>query len=272
MKIHQDVYTLANGVKIPKVGMGTWMLEDAQQCFNLVTFALKNGYRHIDTAQAYHNEASVGKAIRECGIDRKDLFVTTKLSANTKDYEGALQRFETSMTELGLDYVDLYLIHAPWPWDDRGGSYDKENIEAWRAMETIYKSGRAKSIGVSNFNAHELKNLVDHCEIKPMVNQLRLYIGNMQEEAVAYAQSQGVLVEAHSPFAHGKLLENPQVKEIADRYHKSLPQLSMRYLLQKGLLPLPKTTHTEYLTQNIDLDFNLSAQDMATLDALKDIV
>lgn len=272
MRTLQETYVLSNGIAIPKIGMGTWMLEDPNQCSELVSFALKNGYRHIDTAQAYHNEAAVGKAIRESGIPREAIFVTSKLSANTKDYEGCLKRFETTMNELGLDTLDLYLIHAPWPWDDRGGNYDAANIEAWRAMETIYKTGRVKAIGVSNFNERELKNLIDHCTIKPMVNQLRLYIGNMQEEAVAYAKSQGVLVEAHSPFAHGKLLDNPDIQAMAQKYGKSLPQLSMRYLLQKGLLPLPKTTHTEYLLQNAEVEFIIDGEDMMVLDGLKETV
>lgn len=265
-----ETYTLANGIQIPKIGMGTWMLEDLDQCYDLVLFALKNGYRHIDTAQAYHNESAVGRAIRDSGIDRKEIFVTSKLSANTKDYAGSLKRFETTMEELSLDYLDLYLIHAPWPWDDRSGNYDQENVEVWRAMEDIYKSGRVRAIGLSNFNARELQNILDHCTIKPMVNQLRLYIGNMQEEAVACAKDNGVLVEAHSPFAHGRLLDNPAVKAMDERYGKSLPQLAMRYLLQKDLLPLPKTTHTEYLVQNADVDFTISAEDMAYLDTLKD--
>lgn len=269
MSLLNKKVTLNNGVEMPVLGFGTWKLEEDAVCYDMVTFALDHGYRHIDTAQAYHNEASVGRAIRESSVVREEIFVTSKLSANTKDYEGSLERFETTMKEIGLDYLDLYIIHAPWKWSDRGGDYSKENIDVWKAMEEIYQSGRVKAIGVSNFNVEELQNILDHCTIKPAVNQIYYYAGGTQDEVVEFCKKHDIAVVGHSPFGHGKILEHTVLKEMAAKYHRSVPQICIRYCLQKDVYPLPKTSHKEYAVMNADVDFEISKEDMILLDQIK---
>ncbi|KRM71257.1 aldo/keto reductase [Lacticaseibacillus brantae] len=263
-----DTYTLANGHKIPKVGFGTWQIP-AAQAKQAVSDALKLGYRHIDTALAYRNEAAVGEAIRESGISRDEIFVTSKLPAETKSYRGAIRDFETTMTNIGLDYIDLYLIHAPWPWGQPGANFDTENQAVWEAMEAIYASGRAKAIGVSNFNVHDLKNVLRQAEVKPMVDQIQYYVGYTEPEITQFAQESGLLVEAYSPLATGGILKNKDLQAIADRYQVSLAQLAIQFVIQNGVLPLPKAVHRDHIENNAQLDFEISEADMATMRELK---
>ncbi len=271
MNILNDGYKLNTGATIPKIGFGTWQIPNGDEAYNSTLFALKSGYRHIDTARVYGNEESVGKAIRDSGIDRSEIFLTTKLPADIKTYEGTLETFETSMKTLGVDYVDLYLIHAPWPWSDRGGDYTEGNIQAWKAMEEIYKSGRAKAVGVSNFNVKDMQAILDNGTITPAANQIRFFIGFTQNEITKFCQDKGILVEAYSPLATGRILDNPQVKKLADKYHKSVAQICIRYTLQRGTVSLPKSTHEEYILQNADVDFEIDDQDMQYLNQLQDI-
>jgi len=270
MSIATEHYTLANGVQIPKIGFGTWQMPDGEDTYNAVLFALQHGYRHIDTARAYGNEPSVGRAVRDSGIARGDLFVTTKLPAEVKDYAGTLASFEETMQALGLDYVDLYLIHAPWPWDEKGADYRTENRAVWRAMEEIYRGSRCRAIGVSNFVVDDLTSLLQEATIAPMANQIRFFVGNTQEPVTRFCQENDILVEAYSPLATGAILQNKAVAAIAEKYQTSVPQLCVRYALQRGTLPLPKSTHAEYITQNADVDFTIESEDMHTLDGLQD--
>ena len=177
MSVLTETYTLSNGDQIPKIGFGTWLLNEGEECYNAVADALRIGYRHIDTARAYYNEASVGRAVRDSGLPREEIYVTSKLPAEAKAYDKALAEFETTMGEIGLDYLDLYLIHAPWPWDEVGKDCREENRQIWKAMEEFLASGRVKAIGVSNFEPDDLDSLLPACKTKPMVNQIRWFIG-----------------------------------------------------------------------------------------------
>lgn len=270
MRILTDTYTLNTGTTIPKIGFGTWQIPNGEEAYNATTFALKSGYRHIDTARVYGNEESVGKAIRDSGIAREEIFITTKLPAEVKSYEQALEKFETSIKTLGVDYVDLYLIHAPWPWSDRGGDYTEGNIQVWKALEEIYKSGRAKAIGVSNFNSDQLQSIIDNGTVVPAANQIRFFIGFTQEETTKFSEEHGILIEAYSPLATGRILNNPDVTKLAEKYGRTVAQVSIRYTLQRGTISLPKSTHEEYILQNADVDFEIDAEDMAFLNDLKD--
>ena len=265
-----ETYTLSNGRRIPKVGFGTWLLQEGDECYHAVADALRLGYRHIDTARAYRNEASVGRAIRDSGVARADVYVTSKLPAEAKDYDRAVEEFETTMAEIGLDYLDLYLVHAPWPWDEIGKDCREENRQIWKAMEQFLASGRVKAIGVSNFDPGDLDSLLPACEVKPMVNQIRWFVGLDPAATVAKCAEHGIVVEAYSPFAHGLIVNHPEIAEIAARYGVSAPQLCIRFLLQRGAVVLPKATRTAHIEQNADLGFEISADDMAVLDAMRD--
>ena len=265
-----ETYALNNGNQIPKIGFGTWLLNDGDECYNAVADALQLGYRHIDTARAYHNEASVGRAVRDSGIRRDEIYVTSKLPAEAKDYNKALSEFETTMSEIGLDYLDLCLIHAPWPWNERGKDCREENRQIWKAMEEFLASGRVKAIGVSNFETDDLDSLLPACETKPMVNQIRWFIGLDPSETVQKCAEHDIVVEAYSPFAHGLIVNHPEIAEIASRYDVSAPQLCIRYLLQKGAVVLPKATSTEHIKQNAELDFEIGESDMRVLDAMRE--
>lgn len=264
-----DFFTLANGVKIPVVGFGTWQTPPGDVTYNAVREALLAGYRHIDTAQAYGNEASVGKAILDSGIPRSEIFVTSKLPAEIKNYERAVRRIDYTMKNIGLDYIDLYLIHAPWPWTEIGADYTKENIEVWKAMEEFYETGKTRSIGISNFNVKDTDAILENCRIRPMVNQIKLHIGHRQEEITTHNLKNGILVEGYSPLATGRLLNNGEIARIAEKYSKSVAQVSIRYVLQKGALPLPKSVHPDYIRQNLDINFEISEDDIIRLDSLK---
>lgn len=265
-----DTFTLSNGVTIPKIGFGTWQIEDGPDAYDAVSTALDAGYRHIDTARGYGNEASVGRALRDSGLARDEVFITTKLPAEVKDHADAKSSFETTMAELELDHVDLYLIHAPWPWSDMGSDHREGNIAAWKAMEEIYDSGRARAIGVSNFSVPDLESLIEATDVKPHANQIRWFVGNTQEETTAYCRANGILVEGYSPLATGGLLGNSDLEGIARSYGVSVAQLCIRYLLEHDVLPLPKSTTPARIVENAQVDFTISADDLARLDALVD--
>lgn len=271
--IFEETYTLSNGVKIPKLGFGTWFIPDAAAA-QAVRDAVKIGYRHFDTAQAYENERGVGEGIRTCGIAREELFVTTKLAAEAKTYAEAAVAIEGSLKEMGLDYIDMMLIHSPQPWvkvnqcEDR---YEDGNREAWRAMEDAYKAGKLRAIGISNFMQQDIESLLSGCTVAPMVNQLLIHVSNTPFDLIAYSQSKGMVVEAYSPVAHGEMLKNPQVKAIANKYGVSVPQLCIRYTLQLDTLPLPKTANPDHMKDNAEVDFVISETDMETLKQMERI-
>ena len=265
MTILNETYSLSNDVTIPKLGLGTWFIDD-NKAAQAVTDAVQIGYRNIDTAQAYGNERGVGEGVRTCGVARDDLFVSTKLAAEIKSYDKAVAAIDGSLATLGLDYVDLMLIHSPQPWADfRGGDYAEGNREAWRALEDAYNAGKLRSIGVSNFEQHDLENILADCTVAPHVNQLLVHVGNTPAELISYCESQGILVEAYSPIAHGAILDNTDVAAIAEKYTATVPQLCIRYTLQLGTVSLPKTANPEHMRSNAQLDFVISDEDMNVL-------
>lgn len=262
-----EVKTLSNGVTIPVLGFGTWQIPN-EEAYEAVRLALKNGYRHIDTAAAYGNEEAVGRAIKDSGIPRKNIFITSKLQAQIKGYDEALKEFDKTITKLGVDYLDLYLIHAPWPWSEIGKDCTQGNIDSWKAFEKLYKEGKIRSIGVSNFSPLHIQSLLDACELTPQVNQISYWIGHTQKETVRFCNTHQILIEAYSPLATGRLFKNEKVVALAEELKVSLPRLAIRYCVQKGTVPLPKTTHEGRMIENADVDFVIPAKIMAQLDAL----
>jgi diketogulonate reductase-like aldo/keto reductase len=267
--ILEETYTLSNGVEIPKLGLGTWFIDDGNAA-SAVKEAVNIGYRHIDTAQAYANEQGVGEGVRTSGVSRDEIFVTTKLAAELKSYEKAVEAIDQSLKTMELDHLDLMIIHSPQPWREFRGEdrYLEGNREAWRALEEAYEAGKLRAIGVSNFEREDIDNLLRACTVKPMVNQILVHVANTPHELISYSQEQELLVEAYSPIAHGELLKNERVREIADRYDVSVPQLSIRYTLQLGLLPLPKTENPEHMKSNAEVDFEISDEDLETLKSI----
>lgn len=265
-------FTLNTGADIPAVGFGTWLIDD-DAVAPLVADAIKAGYRHIDTAQAYGNEAGVGRGIKDSGVAREELFITTKVAAEAKDYDSAAASIDESLRKLGLNYVDLMIIHSPQPWaefrevDNR---FFAENHEAWRALEDAQAAGKIRAIGVSNFLVDDLQNILDNGRVKPAVNQILAHLSNMPTELIGFCKDNDVLVEAYSPLGHGANFKNPKIAALAEKYGVSVAQLSIRYLVQKGLVPLPKTTSPERLRANLDIDFEIADDDMAALDEIKD--
>lgn len=267
--ILEEKYTLSNGVEIPKIGLGTWFISN-KDVVQAVVEAAKIGYRHIETAQAYRNESGVGDGVRASGVKREDMFVSTKLAAEAKSYERAVSAINRSLQTMGFDYIDMMLIHSPQPWNKFGEEdrYFEGNREAWRALEEAYQAGKIRAIGVSNFEQTDIENILASCSVKPMVNQILAHISNTPKELIQYTQDQGILVEAYSPVAHGELLKNEEVAKIAEKYGVSIPQLGIRYTLQLGLLPLPKTANPVHMEENADVDFVISEADM---DYLKNV-
>lgn len=263
--ILQENYSLNNGMLIPKVGFGTWMIDD-DTVVQAVKDALEIGYRHIDTAQAYGNERGVGEAIRNSGIDRSEIFLTSKVAAEHKTYETAAKSIDESLEKLGLETIDLMIIHAPQPWDEfREANYDEGNVAAWQALEEAVKEGKVRAIGLSNFNQHDVENILEHATIKPAVNQILAHISNTPFELIDFCKENDILVEAYSPVGHGELMKNEEIKEIAEKYGVSVPQLAIRYCLELGLLPLPKSANKKHIKANGELDFNVSNDDLQLL-------
>ncbi|MCP3425233.1 aldo/keto reductase [Rothia sp. AR01] len=269
MKILNETYVLSDSVEIPKLGLGTWFIND-DQVVDAVRAAVEIGYRNIDTAQAYGNERGVGEGVRTASVPREQLFVATKLAAEVKDYAGAVASIDQSLQLIGLDYLDLMLIHAPQPWEDfRGGDYADGNREAWRALEEAYRAGKIHAIGVSNFLQADLDSLLETAEIIPHVNQLLVHAGNTPSELLAYCKSKNILVEAYSPIGHGAILDHPEIQAMAEKYGVTVPQLCIRYTLQLGTVSLPKTGNPDHMRTNAEVDFEITEADMTVLRDLK---
>ena len=270
--ILEENYKLYNAIEIPKLGLGTWFIKD-EHAAQAVKDATEIGYRHIDTAQAYGNEKGVGEGIRTSGISREELFVTTKLAAEIKSYEEAVASIDASLQRLGLDYIDMMIIHSPKPWAKfkEDEPYFEGNREAWSALEDAYKAGKLRAIGLSNFEKPDIDNILSACSVKPMVNQILVHISNTPTELIEYCQEQDILVEAYSPIGHGELLKNESVKEIAEKYNVSVAQIGIRYCLQLGLLPLPKTANPKHMKSNSELEFVISEADMDLLKKMQQI-
>lgn len=270
--ILQETYRLPNGVAIPMLGLGTWFIDD-DQAAQAVCSAVEMGYRLIDTAQAYGNERGVGEGVRNCGVPREDLFVTSKVAAEAKTYEEAARSIDGTLQRMGLDYLDLMIIHSPQPWAEfrTEKRYFEENKAVWRALEDAYAAGKLRAIGVSNFLRDDLDNLMKDCRIVPMVNQILLHITNTNRELLQYCRDRNILVEAYSPIAHGEALKNPAITEMAKRYDVTPAQLCIRYVIQLGTVALPKTANPDHMRDNAAVDFVISEKDMQTLMAMKKI-
>lgn len=268
----EETYTLNNGNKIPKLGLGTWFIED-KDADVAVKEAIKLGYRLIDTAQAYGNEAGVGKGIRESGLAREEIFVTSKVAAEAKSYESALASIDESLEKMGLDYLDLMIIHSPQPWVEfrEDNRYFKENIDVWHALEDAYAAGKVKAIGLSNFLEDDLQNILDNSKVKPMVNQILVHISNTPLKLIDFCKQNDILVEAYSPIAHGEALKNPAIQQMAEKYHVSVPQLCIRYDVQLDTVVLPKTANPEHMETNAAIDFVISDEDMEQLKHIEQI-
>lgn len=252
---------LNNGIKMPMVGFGVFQIHDAKTTQTVVEEAIKTGYRLIDTAQVYGNEEAVGKAIKASGVPREELFITTKLWISDFSYEAAKDAFNESLRKLDLDYVDLYLLHQPFG----------DIFGAWRALEELYKEGKIKAIGVSNFKPDQLANLAAFNEVTPAVNQIELHVFNQKEDEQAYMLSKGVQTESWGAFAEGQfdVFNNPVLKEIAEKYSKTTAQVMLRWQLQRGIVSLSKSANPERVRQNFDIfDFELSAEDMDKIATL----
>jgi len=265
-----DSFTLYNGVEIPALGFGTWQVpNDVAEC--TVKDALEVGYRHIDTAALYQNEEGIGKGIRDFGIPRQEIFLTTKISAFCKTYEGAVKAIDKSLKNFGTDYMDLMLIHAPRPFNEMfeptGKTYNEENLAVWKAMTEAYQAGKFRAIGVSNFDVEDLDNIIQNSEIKPMVNQVLVNITSYPKKLIEECQKRGILVESYSPNATGRL-KGSELEQMAKKYGYTLPQLGNRFDYQLGTVVLPKSTHKDHMAQNLNIDTAISEEDMSLLMSL----
>jgi diketogulonate reductase-like aldo/keto reductase len=272
MKSLTDTYELSNGVKIPCVGFGTWQTPDGETAVSSVKAAIAAGYRHIDTAAIYGNEEGVGRGIKESGVPRKEIFLTTKLWNTEHGYEAALKAFEESARRLGTDYFDLYLIHWPNPAKFRS-NWQEANAGTWKAFEELYRAGKTRAIGVSNFHERHIEPLLKTAAIPPQVNQIRLCPGDTQDEVVAYCRKKNILLEAYSPLGVGEIFKVPQMRRLAEKYGKSIAQICIRWSLQMGFLPLPKSITPERIRENAQVfDFELSEDDVKLIAGLKGCV
>lgn len=260
-------FTLPNGVAIPSPGFGTYLMPEEPATVDAIVQALRLGYWHIDTAYFYGNETCVGEAIRASGLPREEIFVTSKVWNTDRGYQPTLAAFEKTMTHLGLDYLDLYLIH--WPaYADKYENWEDINRETWRAMTELYQSGCVRAIGVSNFKPHHLKALLEG-PVKPMVDQIELNPGWQQRETVAFCAQHDILIEAWSPLGRGRVLGHPLLAELGRKYGKTPAQICLRWCLDKGYLPLPKSVTPSRIQENLNIfDFALTPEDIARLDAL----
>lgn len=269
MKSLTDNFILQNGVKIPCIGFGTWKAQNGEIAVNAVKQALHAGYRHIDTAALYDNEESVGVGIKESGLPRDEIFVTSKLQNAAHGYQATINAFEESMKKLDLDYLDLYLIHWPNPIMFRS-NWQEANAGTWKAFEELYEAGRIRSIGVSNFHRRHLEELMKTAKVAPMVNQIRLCPGDTQDDLVSYLREQNILPEAYSPLGSGAIFEIPEMIALSEKYGKSIAQICIRWSLQMGFLPLPKSVTEVRIEENTKVfDFELSAEDVSIIAQLK---
>ncbi|GGJ06429.1 aldo/keto reductase [Paenibacillus hunanensis] len=258
----QSTTKLSNGVEMPWFGLGVYKVEEGDQVVNSVKWAIEAGYRSIDTAALYQNEEGVGQAIKESGVPREELFITTKVWNSDQGYDATLQAFEKSLSKLGLDYVDLYLVH--WPVK---GKYK----DTWRALEKLHEDGKVRAIGVSNFQIHHLEDLLADAKVRPVVNQVELHPLLSQVELRNYCKEQGIQIEAWAPLAQGRLLDNPILQAIADKHGKSIAQVLLRWDIQSGIVTIPKSIKKERIVQNADIyDFELSVEEMKQIDDLNE--
>ncbi len=258
----QSTTKLSNGVEMPWFGLGVYKVEEGDQVVNSVKWAIEAGYRSIDTAALYQNEEGVGQAIKESGVPREELFITTKVWNSDQGYDTTLQAFEKSLSKLGLDYVDLYLVH--WPVK---GKYK----DTWRALEKLHEDGKVRAIGVSNFQIHHLEDLLADAKVRPVVNQVELHPLLSQVELRNYCKEQGIQIEAWAPLAQGRLLDNPTLQAIADKHGKSIAQVLLRWDIQSGIVTIPKSIKKERIVQNADIyDFELSVEEMKQIDDLNE--
>ena len=272
MKSLSDTYVLSNGVHIPIIGFGTWQTPDGEVAVSSVLTALEAGYRHIDTAQGYGNEESVGIAVKKSGLDRKDVFITSKLANSERGYERTMAAFEKTMQKLDMDYLDLFLLHWPNPIAYRD-NWEEANAVTWKALEELYNAGSIRALGISNFRRHHIDTLLKTAVVKPVVNQIRLCPGDTQDDVVNYSREKGMLLEAYSPLGIGKIFEVPQMQALAKKYGKSIAQIAIRWSLQRGYLPLPKSVTPERIRENADVfDFELEAADVELIANLKGCV
>ena len=267
MKSITDTFTLSNGYKMPCLGYGTWQTPDGQVAVDSVKEALRVGYRHIDGAAAYNNEECVGRGIKESGVAREDIFITSKLWNDERGYDTTMRAFDKTMADLGLEYLDLYLIH--WPASSsRFDNWEELNLGTWRAMTELYKAGRIRSIGVSNFHEHHLRALME-TEVRPMVNQIEFHPGQMQEELVSYCKANDIILQAWSPLGQGSLIGHETITAMAEKYGKTPAQMILRWVLQNGVVPLSKSITPSRITENAQIfDFEISEDDMAVISAM----
>ena len=263
----KKIYTLRNGVEMPGVGFGTWKAKDGEAAYDSIIEALKAGYRHIDTAAMYRNEASVGKAVRECGLKREDIFVTSKVWNKNRGYEKTMAAFEKSLATMELDYLDLYLIHwpaIPLQFED----WDEINLGTWKAMTELYKAGKIKAIGVANFYPKHLESLMK-TEVPPMVNQIEYHPGYLQQDVVDYCHANGIVVQGWSPLGNGAVLGSEFLAEMAAKYNKSVAQICLRFAIQNDIVPLPKSVTPARIASNLDIyGFEISEEDMKAIAAM----
>jgi diketogulonate reductase-like aldo/keto reductase len=269
MKSLTDCYKLANGVEIPCIGFGTGQIPNGEIAVSSVFNAIESGYRHIDTAQLYRNEEGVGLAVKKSGIAREEIFITSKLTNSEHGYEKTMAAFEKTLENLDTDYLDLFLIHWPNPIDFRD-NWEEANAGSWAAFEELYNAKRIRAIGVSNFRPHHIDALLKTATVIPMANQIRLCPGDTQDEVVDYCRSLGMLLMAYSPLGTGAIFEAPQMQELAKKYGKSVAQICIRWSLQRGYLPLPKSVTIERVKENADVfDFELEEADVQRIAEMK---
>ena len=268
-KMLDDDFILSNGVAIPKIGFGTWQIKEGKEAYESVLMALKIGYRHLDTATVYRNEKSVGRAIKDSGLKREDIFVTTKLPSHIKGYQSTFKELEKSLKKLGLDYIDLYLIHAPWPWTSIGSDHTQGNIDSWKAMIELYNNKKIRSIGVSNFAISDIEAIVKATGFVPHVNQIPFYVGNPQKDIREYCLKNNILVEAYSPLMSGKIFKFDILNQLAAKYHVTPAQIAIRYTIEQNTLPLPKSTHESRIIENKEIDFVIDQEDVKKLEAIE---
>ena len=256
----QDTYTLSNGVEIPVMGLGVYKNVDETELETAVTSALEYGYRHIDTAKVYRNEKGVGRAIKDSGVPREEIFVTTKVWNTDQGYDNTLKAFDKSLEDLDMDYIDLYLIHWPMP-----GTY----VDTWKALEKLYKDGKVRAIGVSNFNPHHLQDLFNECEIKPMLNQVEYHPHLAQPELKAFCKEHDILLEAWSPLKRGRMFDEPVLVELAEKYGKTPAQIILRWDVETGVSTIPKSVSADRVRENGDVfDFELTAEEVEKISSL----
>lgn len=273
MTIFDKTDTLNNGVKIPRFALGVWEIANDQTA-KAVTDAIDLGYRHIDTAQAYHNESGVGDGVRASNVPRDQIFLNSKIKAELKTYNEAKKSIDESLGKMKLDYLDMMIIHNPQPWNEVNKTDDRHfegNLEAWRALEDAMKEGKLRAIGVSSFQRIDLDNIIRNSSTKPMVNQILCHIGATPLDLIEYSQKNGIIVESFSPIAHGEIMRDPAIKSIADKYNVSIPQLAIRYCWQLNTVVLPKSANPEHMKFNAQIDFEISTEDMKFLESIKSI-